>query len=427
MIFQISFRMVFTFTPQFEPLDLGSPLWKIKSDRQAEYKLIEETLAENDAEFSALSEGSSEDSTAFLCAWERSNKTLAALLQHALAVLDVSSKTVMLLGNLIDPYSPLKVVKDVSDEVIEEELGSSFSIEVAAVGSPSPKYHWFHFADDAEDWSYLSEGRLQFEDNRCKTFTRLNFEEFALEDAGRYRCHVHHSIPVMSSSATDEPFQGLYSKCVEVRVKSGSIWVKSQTKSTETFFGGPLRLEVEVISVGPVEYQWYQDGRLILNESKPSMTRMAVTAEMAGSYSCEVKGSLRTVMTKPISVSVREPNEKELAALEFSNEEIRIVKQPFYTPKNSKKAGIGDLVSLECFAVARYGLRYEWLKRGLSEDLVEASDNSDGRAKSRCVSSTRLIPVSYGRSMTDRTEESSEVTSVSSWTYQCCVTCPFTG
>ena len=336
-------------------------------------------------------------------------------------------QTVMLLGNLIDPHSPLKVVKDVFDDVIEEELGSSFSIEVAAVGSPSPMYHWFHLASDADDWSYLSEGRMQFEDKRCKTFTRLNFEEFAPEDVGRYRCHARHSIPVLSGGASDEPFQGVYSKCVEVRVKAGSIWVKSQTQTAETFLGGPLRLEVEVISVGPVEYQWYQDGRIILNENKSSMTKMAVTAEMTGSYKCEVKGSLRTVMTKPISVSVREPNEKEAAALEFSTEEIKILKQPLYTQRNGKKAGIGDLVSLECLAVARYGLKYEWLKRGLSEDLVEISDSSEGRARSRCVNSTRLIPVSHGRSMMDRIEESSEVTSVSFWVYQCCVTCPITG
>ena len=361
--------MAFTFTPQFEPLDLGSPLWKIRSNRQAEYQLIEETLAKNVAEFSALSRGYSEDPTAFMGAWERSNKTMADLLEHALTVLEVSSQTVMLLGNLIDPYSPLKVVKDVSDDVIEEELGSSFSLEVAAVGSPSPIFHWFHLASDADDWNYLSEGRLQLKDNRCKTFSRLNFKEFAPEDAGRYRCHVQHSIPVMSSSATDEPFQGLYSKCVEVRVKAGSIWVKSQTKSTETFMGGPLRLEVNVISIEPIEYQWYLDGRKILNENKPFVSRMAVTAEMAGSYSCEVRGSLRTVMTEPISVSVREPNEKEAAAHEFSNEEVKIVKQPLYTPKNGKKAGIGDLVSIECLAVARYDLRYEWLKQGVSDRL----------------------------------------------------------
>ena len=429
MTIKFSSRMVFVFTPQFEPLDLGSPLWKIKSNRQEEYQLIEGTLAKNDAEFSALSRGSSEELTpaAFMCSWERSNKTLAALLEHALNVLDVSSQTVTLLGNLIDPFTPLKVVKDVSDDLIEEELGSSFTIEVAAVGSPSPMYHWFHLAPDADDWSYLSEGRLHLKDNRCKTFTRLNFEEFVPEDAGMYRCHVHHSIPVISSSADEEPFQGLYSKCVEVRVKAGSIWVKSQTKSTETFIGGSMRLEVEVVSVGPVEYQWYQDGRKILSEDNSFLSRTAVTSEMAGSYSCEVKGSLRAVMIEPITVAVREPNEKEAAAQEFYNEEVKFVKQPLYTPQNGKKAGIGDLISLECLAVARYVLKYEWLKRGLCEDLVEISDNFDGRARSRCVNSTRLIPVGHGRSMTDRIEESSEVASVSSWIYQCCVTCPVTG
>ena len=51
----------FTFTPQFEPLDLGSPLWRIKSDRPAEYRLLAETLAENEEEFSALRRGSPEN------------------------------------------------------------------------------------------------------------------------------------------------------------------------------------------------------------------------------------------------------------------------------------------------------------------------------------------------------------------------------
>ena len=419
--------MAFTFTPQFEPLDLGSPLWKIKSNRPGEYQLIEGTLAKNDDEFSALSSGSAEDPTTFLRAWERSNKTLAALFEHALNVLDLSSKTVTLLGNLIDPFSPLKIVKDVADDVIEEELGSSFSIEVAAVGSPSPMFHWFRLAPDADDWSYLSEGRSQPRDNRSETFTRLSFEEFAPEDVGRYRCQVHHSLPVMSGNATQEPFQGVYSRCVEVKVKTGSIWVKSQTKSTETFIGAPMRLEVDVISLEPVEYQWYRDGGKILNENNSFMSRMAVSADMIGSYSCEVKGSKRTVLTEPINVSMRAPNEKEADALEFLDEEITIVKQPTYTPKNGMKAGIGDLVSLECLAAARHGLKYEWLKRGESEDLIETQDDSEGRERVRSVKYTRLIPVSHGRSMTDRIEESSEVASVSSWTYQCCVTCPVNG
>merc|ERR1719471_542680 len=106
---------------------------------------------------------------------------------------------------------------------------------------------------------------------------------------------------------------------------------------------------------------------------------------------------------------------------------MKIVKQPTYTPKNGMKAGIGDLVSLECLAAARHGLKYEWLKRGESEDLIETQDDSEGRERVRSVKYTRLIPVSHGRSMTDRIEESSEVASVSSWTYQCCVTCPVNG
>ena len=104
------------------------------------------------------------------------------------------------------------------------------------------------------------------------------------------------------------------------------------------------------------------------------------------------------------------------------------IRQPLYAPESGKKAAIGDPVSLECLAVARFGLKYEWLKRGLSEELVETNaDGADGRARSKCVDATGLLPVCRGPAMTDRVEESSEVAAVSFWVYQCCVTCPVTG
>ena len=67
---------------------------------------------------------------------------------------------------------------------------------------------------------------------------------------------MRHSIPVVNQTA--EPFRGVYSKCVEVRVRPDSIWLKSQTESAECFTGGPLRLEVEAVSVVPLEYRWYK-------------------------------------------------------------------------------------------------------------------------------------------------------------------------
>ena len=54
------------------------------------------------------------------------------------------------------------------------------------LGSPSPSYHWFHLAPGAADWSYLCEGSVEFEEKRCKTVTRLRFEDFAPGDVGRY-------------------------------------------------------------------------------------------------------------------------------------------------------------------------------------------------------------------------------------------------
>ena len=120
--------------------------------------------------------------------------------------------------------------------------------------------------------------------------------------------------------------------------------------------------------------------------------------------------------------------EKCLKIKKQSQTPLVFIRQPLYAPENGKKAAIGDLVSLECLAVARFGLKYEWLKRGLSEDLVETNaDSADGRARSKCVDATGLIPVCRGPAMTDPVEESSEVAAVSFWVYQCCVTCPMTG
>jgi hypothetical protein len=83
------------------------------------------------------------------------------------------------LVTLQQPFSPLKIVKDVTSEpssaVLEEHLGASFSLEVSAIGSPSPKYQWFHLATGARDWTYLrvNEGQIEFKD-------------FGVEDFGRY-------------------------------------------------------------------------------------------------------------------------------------------------------------------------------------------------------------------------------------------------
>ena len=58
---------------------------------------------------------------------------------------------------------------------------------------------------------------------------------------------------------------------------------------------------------------------------------------------------------------VPDPKDFQKGNLKFENEEIRIVRQPCYD--QSRKAAVGDKISLSCVAVCKHPIVYEWLKQ----------------------------------------------------------------
>jgi hypothetical protein len=62
-----------------------------------------------------------------------------------------------------------------------------------------------------------------------------------------------------------------------------------------------------------------------------------------------------------LDVYVPDPKDLQRGDLKFENEEIQIVRQPFYD--QNRKAAVGDKISLSCVAVCKHPLVYEWLKQ----------------------------------------------------------------
>ena len=83
------------------------------------------------------------------------------LLSTCLEVLPWTSSTLTLLRDLADEYAPLKLSDEASDdseqlpeqEVLAKELGSTFQVEIAAKGVPTPIYQWMKLpCSDGDTW-----------------------------------------------------------------------------------------------------------------------------------------------------------------------------------------------------------------------------------------------------------------------------------
>ena len=63
-----------------------------------------------------------------------------------------------------------------------------------------------------------------------------------------------------------------------------------------------------------------------------------------------------------LEVYVPDPKDfQNFRNLKFENENIEIVRQPSYD--QSRKAAVGDKITLSCVAVCKHTLVYEWLKQ----------------------------------------------------------------
>ena len=80
-----------------------------------------------------------------------------------------------------------------SEDLGTKELGSTFQVEVKAKGVPTPAYQWLKLPHQDHQGELSSDNWEQ----TGVTSSVLRIENFALEDAGTYKCYVTHRLPGM--------------------------------------------------------------------------------------------------------------------------------------------------------------------------------------------------------------------------------------
>jgi hypothetical protein len=99
---------------------------------------------------------------------------------------------------------------------------------------------------------------------------------------------------------------------------------------------------------------------------------IGVSLDDRGQYRCAITlvPSYKTQDSQTATLEVVLPDTTEqFDELEFSHEDVKILQQPIL-PFQNVKAAIGEKVHLTCLAGCKYGLKYEWLKRGVRTDLI---------------------------------------------------------
>ena len=102
------------------------------------------------------------------------------------------------------------------------------------------------------------------------------------------------------------------------------------------------------------------------------MKLIGVSLDDRGQYRCAITlvPSYKTQDSQTATLEVVLPDTTEqFDELEFSHEDVKILQQPSL-PFQNVKAAIGEKVHLTCLAGCKYGLKYEWLKRGVRTDLI---------------------------------------------------------
>ena len=109
-----------------------------------------------------------------------------------------------------------------------------------------------------------------------------------------------------------------------------------------------------------------------LGECSNKLKLIGVSLDDRGQYRCAITlvPSYKTQDSQTATLEVVLPDTTEqFDELEFSHEDVKILQQPSL-PFQNVKAAIGEKVHLTCLAGCKYGLKYEWLKRGVRTDLI---------------------------------------------------------
>lgn len=99
---------------------------------------------------------------------------------------------------------------------------------------------------------------------------------------------------------------------LQARVMSAPV-VTLQPVDTLVFKNQPLTLTAEVASTGPVNWQWFKDGKRVPGARSATLTIPQASAEDAGRYFARVRSSAGNVTTETVRVGVvTEPPEQQL-------------------------------------------------------------------------------------------------------------------
>ena len=309
------------------PLEPGWLLWQVRVKRPGEWGCIVSTLERCPDESDTLSEhlraigilpscssGANDGNSIGLTPKEVLNAcatldhSLGWLLKTCIDVLPWTSTTLTLLRDLTETYSPLQLVKD--DEVESEdlgtkELGSTFQVEVKAKGVPTPAYQWLKLPHQDHQGELSSDNW----EPTGVTSSVLRIENFALEDAGTYKCYVTHRLPVAcplsdsesknsreGSAASQNILKGIFSRGFEIIVSKGSLKILEEPcDCVDALIGGSavFSCKAESEESQPVSYQWSHNGKALLGQNGSCLEISPLWMDSAGQYSCKVSNSQR--------------------------------------------------------------------------------------------------------------------------------------
>ena len=408
---RISGRPEFSISTEFVPLNGDDPIWKVQNERPAEFEEILRLCSLYPADFKTLVEhirrenctNASDQPIDFFKSVKEEN--FAWFVTNTINALDLRTYLTRFMISMLKVFKPLTVVADIDEPAIKAELGSNFVLHFQASGCPRPSYEWFFMPPGSMRWTTLN-----------MDHEYLSFSDLEVEDCGFYQCQVRHCCAVMEKGKVTE-VPGIYSKCVEVSIATGSIFIKKNPVDVSVPYGGKVQLSIQAQSLLPLSYQWYRDENPLVGEEDSEMVVHQANFDIAGKYKCLVKNSVKIKDSKTATLVVEIPTKEELKSnsLTFTNESILLLKQPCLSDPSVKRA-IGERITLSCSAVCKYTLDYEWVRQGFVQDLVEEPRDP--------IPKTSIEPVSHS---SPRMEDEIPAIPVSFWIYHCIVSCHETG
>lgn len=157
-------------------------------------------------------------------------------------------------------------------------LGSSATLSVQALGSPTPTLQWY------KNGTPLSGA----------TSANLTFTAAAAENAGDYYVVATNALGAATSSTAT----------LSVVAPTGYPSITLQPESRSVFTGGSVVFTVTATGVPSPSYQWLKDGSPLAGETSPTLSLSNIQLTQAGSYTVTVSNTVGSVTSLPAVLSV---------------------------------------------------------------------------------------------------------------------------